>query len=170
MLAIFNMLCILNYDLMKFKHSPKPHLNITCNMFAPNFLTNWPYWLYIWTWCVGDLSVTMISPLARTAATRLGYSSWPSLKTFTLFCVITDVKCADNFGLIFVQRLKPHLPWYMVSYLLPHSPNWNLNLPSLSKIWIRWLFVSATIISFCAFTATPDGSVNWPSSTPNSPN
>ena len=61
------------------------------------------------------------------------------------------------------------LSW-IVNYLFPHSPNWNLNLPSLSKIWIRWLLVSATMMSFCAFTATPDGSVNWPSSTPNSPN
>ena len=25
-------------------------------MFAPNFLTNCPYWLYIWIWCVGDLN------------------------------------------------------------------------------------------------------------------
>ena len=24
-------------------------------MFAPNFRTNCPYWLYIWIWCVGDL-------------------------------------------------------------------------------------------------------------------
>lgn len=42
----------------------------------------------------------------------------------------------------------------------PHSPNWNLNRPSLSNIWIRWLFVSATMISFWALTATPKSNKN----------
>ena len=57
----------------------------------------------------------------------------------------------------------------ILSYL-PAIPNWCLNSPVLSKIWIRWLLVSATTISSSTPRQKPCGELNCPLPGPSWPN
>lgn len=53
---------------------------------------------------------------------------------------------------------------------LPGTPNWNLNEPFFSNTSMRWLFVSATIISSSTPKQKPCGELNCPLDVPNEPN
>lgn len=64
---------------------------------------------------------------------------------------------------LFVENLDP------TKILIKFNFNFRWLIFDWFLIYL-WLLVSATIISFCALTATPLGSVNCPSRIPNSPN
>lgn len=57
-----------------------------------------------------------------------------------------------------------------ITICIPGMPNWYLNSPVFSKIWTRWLFVSATIMSCSTPKQKPCGELNWHFPGPNWPN
>ncbi len=74
-------------------------------------------------------------------------------------------------GIWQISSVPPHRLELQRNYInLPGIPNWYLNSPVFSKIWIRWLFVSATTMSSSRPRQKPCGELNCPLPGPNWPN
>lgn len=73
-------------------------------------------------------------------------------------------------NLLFERITATFLGYHSCPSSLPGTPNCILNVPSFSKISIRWLFVSATIISSSTPKQNPCGELNCTRDGPRLPN